>query len=56
MVSEMTQRVMSSQRFGEKIMRKVIQRQMKFGEVAINDIEFDVRSRDEIPKLLLGLQ
>jgi len=37
-------------------MRKVIQEQMKFGEVAISDIEFDVRSRDEIPKLLLGLQ
>ena len=37
-------------------MRKVIQEQMKFGEVAISDIEFDIRSRDEIPKLLLGLQ
>lgn len=37
-------------------MRKVIQEQMKFGEVAISDIEFDVRSRDEIPKLLIGLQ
>ena len=47
---------MNSQRFGEKIMRKVLQEQMKFGEVAISDIEFDVRSRDEIPKLLLGLQ
>ena len=29
---------------------------MKFGEVAISDIPFDVRSRDEIPKLLMGLQ
>jgi hypothetical protein len=29
---------------------------MKFGEVAIADIEFDIRSRDEIPKLLIGLQ
>ena len=47
---------MNSQRFGEKNMRKVIQEQMKFGEVAISDIEFDVRSRDEIPKLLMGLQ
>jgi len=37
-------------------MRKVMQAQMKFGEVAISDIEFDVRSRDEIPKLLMGLQ
>jgi len=37
-------------------MRKLIQEQMKFGEVAISDIPFDVRSRDEIPKLLMGLQ
>ena len=37
-------------------MRKVIQEQMKFGEVAISDVKFDIRSRDEIPKLLLGLQ
>jgi len=37
-------------------MRKVIEEQMKVGEVAINDIEFDIRSRDEIPKLLIGLQ
>jgi len=29
---------------------------MKFGEVDISKIEFDPRSRDEIPKLLLGLQ
>jgi hypothetical protein len=39
-----------------KNMRKVIQKQMKFGEVAIRDIEFVLRSRYEIPKLLLGLQ
>ena len=37
-------------------MREVLQSQMRFGEVAISDIEFDVRSRDEIPKLLIGLQ
>ncbi|MEA2040389.1 MAG: hypothetical protein U9N82_11280 [Thermodesulfobacteriota bacterium] len=37
-------------------MRKAMQEQMRFGEVAIGDIEFDVRSRDEIPKLLMGLQ
>ena len=36
-------------------MRKVIDIQMKVGEVAISDIEFDFRSRDEIPKLLMGL-
>lgn len=37
-------------------MRKVIQPQMKVGEIAISNIEFDLRSRDEIPKLLMGLQ
>ena len=37
-------------------MRKVKQMQMKLGEVNIADIEFDLRSRDEIPKLLMGLQ
>jgi hypothetical protein len=37
-------------------MRKVIDIQMKFGEVDISKIEFDPRSRDEIPKLLMGLQ
>ena len=34
----------------------MIQEQMRFGEVAIGDIKFDIRSRDEIPKLLMGLQ
>jgi len=37
-------------------MRKVIDSQMKFGEVDISTIEFDPRSRDEIPKLLMGLR
>ena len=37
-------------------MRKLIDIQMKFGEVDISKIEFDPRSRDEIPKLLMGLQ
>jgi len=37
-------------------MRKVKEMQIKLGEVNIADIEFDLRSRDEIPKLLLGLQ
>jgi len=37
-------------------MRKVIDMQMKFGEVDIATINFDPRSRDEIPKLLMGLQ
>ena len=29
---------------------------MKFGEVDISKVQFDPRSRDEIPKLLMGLQ
>lgn len=37
-------------------MRKVIEPQMKFGESDIRAITFDPRSRDEIPKLLRGLQ
>ena len=42
--------------FVRKNMRKVKEQQMKFGEVDIATIEFDLRSRDEIPKLLMGLQ
>ena len=37
-------------------MRKVIDIQMKFGEVDISKIEFDLQSRDEIPKLLMGVK
>lgn len=37
-------------------MRKIIDMQMKFGETAIASIKFDLKSRDEIPKLLRGLQ
>ena len=37
-------------------MRKVIDSQMKMGETDISKIEFDLKSRDEIPKLLMGLQ
>ena len=37
-------------------MRKVIEQQMKLGQVNISEIEFDLRSRDEIPRLLMGLQ
>jgi len=36
--------------------RKIIDDQMKIGEVDISRIEFDLKSRDEIPKLLMGLQ
>ena len=37
-------------------MRKIIDMQMKIGELAIKNIEFDFRSRDEIPELLIGLR
>jgi len=37
-------------------MRKVIELQMKISEIAIKDIEFDLKSRDEITKLLIGIQ
>ena len=37
-------------------MRKIMERQMKIGEVGISNIEFDLSSRDEIPKILMGLQ
>ena len=37
-------------------MRKIIEPQMQFGQVDISEIKFDLRSRDEIPKLLMGLQ
>jgi hypothetical protein len=37
-------------------MRKLIDMQMKIGELAIENIEFDPRSRDEIPEVLMGLQ
>jgi IS5 family transposase len=39
-----------------KNMRKIIDMQMKIGETAIASIKFDPKSRDEIPKLLRGLQ
>ena len=37
-------------------MRKVVDLQMKFWKKDIADITFDLQSRDEIPKLLIGLQ
>jgi hypothetical protein len=40
----------------KKAMRKIIENQLKFGQVDITNIELDLRSRDEIPQLLLGLQ
>ncbi len=37
-------------------MRKITERQLKFGQTPISKIEIDIKSRDEIPQLLLGLQ
>ena len=37
-------------------MRKVIDLQIEFWKKDIADIEFDLQSRDEIPKLMIGLQ
>jgi len=37
-------------------MRKIEPATFQFGEVDISKIQFDLRSRDEIPKLLMGLQ
>lgn len=38
------------------ILRKTIEPQMTFGQTPIDQIKIDMRARDEIPKLLLGLQ
>ena len=37
-------------------MRKVIDLQRPLGSVPIEDIELDVKSRDDIPAILIGLQ
>lgn len=37
-------------------MRKVIENQLKIGQVSICNIQIDLHSRDEIPQVLLGLQ
>jgi len=37
-------------------MRQIEHQQMKLGEVAVSKIQLDTRSRDEIPKLLMGLK
>lgn len=37
-------------------MRKVIEEQMQLGEVNIADIRISIKSRDDIPQILLGLQ
>lgn len=42
--------------FGGMVMRKLQQEQMKLGETAVSKIFLDTTSRDEIPKLLMGLR
>ena len=37
-------------------MRKVIENQLKIGQVDISNIEIDITCRDEIPQLLMGLE
>ncbi len=37
-------------------MRKVIEKQLKFGQRDIDSIPMDLQCRDEIPQLLMGLQ
>ena len=37
-------------------MRKVMEKQLKIGQVDIPNIQIDLNSRDEIPQVLLGLQ
>jgi len=37
-------------------MRKIFNEQLKIGAIEIRKIEIDLKSRDQIPKVLLGLQ
>ncbi len=37
-------------------MREIIRPQMALGELPIGDLRLDPKSRDDIPKILLGLQ
>jgi transposase, IS5 family len=44
------------QKLEEKNMRKAHDPQIKLDQVSIEDITFDLRDRDEIPQVLIGLQ
>jgi len=37
-------------------MREIQHSQMKLGKVSVSHIQLDTKSRNEIPKLLMGLQ
>jgi hypothetical protein len=43
-------------KYRKKYMRKVKDEQLKIGEVPVSEIEFDPRSRDDIPRILIGLK
>lgn len=45
-----------SKKLTGEYMRKIISEQLQMGEIAIEDIKFDLNCRDEIPQLLRGLQ
>lgn len=38
------------------MMRQVINQQLEFGQVDISKIKFDPKSRDDIPRILRGMQ
>lgn len=37
-------------------MREVIHRQLSVGEIPVSEVKINIKSRDDIPKILLGLQ
>ena len=37
-------------------MRKLRNRQLELGEIRIEDIKLNLKSRDDVPALLIGLQ
>ena len=37
-------------------MRKIVHQQLNLGEISISDIKIDLKSRDDIPQVLMGLQ
>ena len=41
--------------FIENAMRKLIEKQLKIGQVEICDIPVDLHCRDEIPRILFGI-
>jgi len=54
--SELAAQTQNKKSSWENPMRKIIENQLKFGQVDISSIELNLRFRDEIPQLLGGLQ